>query len=254
MVLTSETLHSPAKPPHNGPKVSIFMPSYNKGEWVLDGIRSIVAQTMDDWELWILENSNDGVTNLVVENGLSKLDADTRFKIHYERLAGEDIEKVRREKYITTWLLNVYYPEANGEYIFYMSDDDLIDPNCLEVMSRELDTHPSWEVVYCSLRHGSPKEPGDVGPWPNAGIPAISSKTFPGSVDGQIDGGQIMHYKTCLDHLAYPYFEETNHGPIARHSDGIFMERLVNRFPFWPVNDFLVTHRWLPISHWSPTT
>lgn len=253
MVLTSQTLYEPAEPEHKGPKVSVFLPSYNKGKYVLDAMRSVFAQTMIDWELWILENSTDGVTNLIVQRELESHPLDITRKIHYERLEGEAIEKVRREKYITTWLLNVYYPEANGEYIFYISDDDLIDPNCLELMSGALDSHLSWEVVYCSLRHGTPTGPGDVGPWPNSGIPAISSKTFPGSVDGQIDGGQIMHYKTCLDHLAYPYFEETNHGEIARHSDGIFMERLVNRFPFWPVNDFLVTHRWLPISHWSPT-
>jgi glycosyltransferase involved in cell wall biosynthesis len=246
-------LHQPAKPEHPGPKVSIFLPSFNKGDYVLDALRSVFAQTMENWELWLLENSNDSLTRETIDRELATQPPEILAKIRYEKLDGEAIEKVRREKYITTWLLNVYYPEANGEYVFYLSDDDLIDPNCLEVMAGALDAHLSWEVVYCSLRHGTPTGPGDVGPFPNSGIPAIGAKTFPGTVDGQIDGGQIMHYKSCLDHLRYPYFEETNHGPTARHSDGIFMERLVGRFPFWPVPDFLVTHRWLPISHWSPT-
>jgi glycosyltransferase involved in cell wall biosynthesis len=254
MVLTSQTLHQPAEPEHHGPRVSVFLPSYNKGEYVLDAMRSVFNQSVPDWELWILENSNDGVTNLVVENELSKLDADTRFKVRYERLEGEEIERKRRESYITAWLLNVYYPEGNGKYQFYLSDDDLIDPECFELMAGHLDAHEQRRVVYCSLRHGTPTGPGDLGPWPNVGIPAIESKSFPGSVDSRIDGGQIMWHKTCLDKLAYPYYEETGENGVARHSDGIFMERLVSHFPFWPVSEFLVTHRWTNQSVWSKST
>jgi glycosyltransferase involved in cell wall biosynthesis len=251
MVLTSKTLSQPAEPEHKGPKVSVFLPSYNKGEYVLDAMRSVFAQTMTDWELWIIENSNDGVTDGVVRNELSKLDAETCFKVRYERLEGEEIEKKRREIYITAWLLNVYYPEASGKYLFYLSDDDLIDPECLEAMAAALDANPSHRVVYCGLRMGTPTGPGDCGPWPDAGIPAAEPKMFPGSVDSLIDGGQIMHHKTCLDALSYPYFEETSAGSIARHADGLFMERLVGRFPFWPVPRFLVTHRWTDKSVWS---
>src|ERR1700722_10173117 len=119
------------------PKVSVFIPSYNKGEYVLDAVRSVFAQTMTDWELWLLENSNDGVTHEIVGNEIDRYLKTFNEKplgmIHYERLEGDEIERQRREKYITNWLLNVYYPEALGEYIFYISDDDLIDPECLEV-------------------------------------------------------------------------------------------------------------------------
>ena len=53
------------------PKISVFLPSYNKGEYVLDALRSVLAQSRPDWELWILENSNDGKTNLLVEEELA---------------------------------------------------------------------------------------------------------------------------------------------------------------------------------------
>jgi glycosyltransferase involved in cell wall biosynthesis len=252
MVLTSQTIGRPAEPEHNGPKVSVFLPSFNKGEYVLDAMRSVFNQTTDDWELWILENSNDGVTDKVVENELSKLTPEMRFRVRYERLEGEEIEKRRREGYITAWLLNVYYPEGNGKYQSYLSDDDLLDPECLGAMAAELDANPSYRVVYCGLRHGTPTGPGDLGPWPDVGIPALDPKMFPGSVDCHIDGGQIMWHKTCLDALVYPYYEESGDRAIARHSDGLFMERLVGRFPFWPVPRYLMTHRWTPLSAWSP--
>jgi spore maturation protein CgeD len=257
MVLTSQTLTRPAEPEpeHKGPKVSVFILSYNKGAYVLDAMRCVRDQTMADWELWILENSNDDVTNAMVMNELASWEAmglvPDGCSVQYERLEGEEIEKKRRETYIACWLPNVYYPEANGKYLLHLSDDDLLDPDCLEIMAGELDANPGYRVVYCSLRHGSPTGPGDCGPWPDIGIPALDPKMFPGSVDCRIDGGQVMYHKTCLDALAYPYFEENPEGSIARHSDGIFLERLVGRFPFWPIPRYLVTHRWTPLSAWS---
>ena len=144
------------------PKISVFLPSYNKGEYVLDAMRSVFAQTRTDWELWILENSNDGETHKLVEAELDYWKALPN-KIHYERLEGEEIEKTRRAKYITAWLLNVYYPEANGEYIFYLSDDDLIDANCFELMAGELDASPDRYVVYAGLRLHGPAPTGRRG-------------------------------------------------------------------------------------------
>ena len=253
MVLTSATLYKPEEPPvRSGPKVSVFIPSYNKGAYVLDALRCVFAQTMTDWELWLLENSNDGETHKLAEREIASQPPEIQAKIRYERLAGKEIERKRRETYITAWLLNVYYPEAKGEYIFYLSDDDLIDPECLGVMSAELDANRGHRVVYAGLRHATPSGPGDCGPWPDAGgIPALDPKTFPGSVDGHVDGGQIMHHKTCLDTLAWPYFEEGGTTATSRHVDGIFMERLVARFPFWPIPRYLVTHRWTALSEWT---
>jgi glycosyltransferase involved in cell wall biosynthesis len=258
MVLTSETLArpaQPAEPEHKGPKVSVFILSYNKGAYVLDAMRSVLNQTMPSWELWILENSNDGITHKLVEEELERWRYGARFgpasTVKYERLEGEEIEAKRRETYVACWLLNVYYPEARGKYIFCLSDDDLIDPDCLEVMAAELDANPGHRVVYASLRTAVPTGPGDFGPWPDIGIPALDPKMFPGSVDCRIDGGQVMYHKTCLDALSFPYFEENPQGSVARHSDGLFLERLVGRFPFWPIPKYLITHRWTPVSVWS---
>jgi glycosyltransferase involved in cell wall biosynthesis len=233
------------------PKVSVFLPSYNKGRYVYDAINSVLAQTRPDWELWILENSNDGVTTAMVEQFIEVLPERERAKIHYERLEGEEIEARRRDSYITAWLLNVYYPEASGEYVFYLSDDDLIDRDCLEIMAGELDSNPDYQVVYAGIRIAAATGPGDSGPWPDAGIPARDIKSFPGQADCKMDGGQVMHRKSCLDSLVYPYFEETPEGHIANHCDGIFLERLVGRFAFYPVNRYLITHRRTPLSLWT---
>ena len=252
MVLTSATLYKPEEPPvRSGPKVSVFIPSFNKGAYALDALRCVRDQTMANWELHLIENSNDGKTHLIVEEELGSWPPEVAAKVRYERLAGEDIERKRREVHMTAWLLNVYYPEAKGEYIFFLADDDLIDPECLAVMAGALDADPGRKIVYAGLRMGVPAGPGDCGPWPDSGIPARDPKTFPGSGDCRVDGGQIMHHTACLDALSWPYFEEAPARDVARHADGLFLERLVAHFPFWPIPRFLITHRTTPLSTWS---
>ena len=44
------------------PMVSVFLPSYNKGEYAAEAIACVLAQDFTDYELWILENSTDGTT------------------------------------------------------------------------------------------------------------------------------------------------------------------------------------------------
>jgi glycosyltransferase involved in cell wall biosynthesis len=107
MVLTSQTLSRPAEPERKGPKISVFLLSYNKGEYVLDAMRSVFAQTTPDWELWLLENSTDGRTHLIAEAELAAQPPETRARVRYERLEGAAIEKKRKETYIPAWLLNV---------------------------------------------------------------------------------------------------------------------------------------------------
>lgn len=224
-------------------KVSVFMPSFNKGGYVLDGIRSVVAQTMPDWELWVMENSTDDATReLIRDSGL----------LDDSRIIYEDIDlspDKRGSVNMMGWLLNQYYPLANGEYIFYLSDDDLVDPECFAEMAGYLDD-TGYDVCWASLRCTGCSGPGDVGPFENSGIAAREIKEQ-GRIDGLVDGGQIMHRKTCLDNLDRPYFYEGNVYDMARHIDGMFMEKLAGYCKFYPVDKWLMTHRFTSVSTYT---
>lgn len=231
-----------------GPAVSVFCPAYNKGLYTLDTIRSVLAQTRPDWELWLLENSTDGATRGAIKGMLSvEAPDDPRIRL-------EEIDQVPRGQVnVMGWLLNRYYGEANGRYVFYLSDDDLVDPDCFEHMAGYLDAHPEHHVCWASLRMSPCAGPGDTGPFPEVGIPA-RHVPGPGGVDCRIDGGQIMHRKSCLAAVARPWFEEGPAVEIARHIDGIFMERLVPHFPFHPIDRWLITHRYTELSTFTPMT
>jgi glycosyltransferase involved in cell wall biosynthesis len=227
--------------------VSVFTPSYNKGEYVLEGIRSILAQTRPDLELWLLENSTDGVTREIIKD--SGLLAD-------ERIVYEEIDELPRGYVnIMGWLLNKYYVRAEPDsYIFYMSDDDVLPERSFEHLAGHLDENPDHEVCWGTLFTICAPVPGILSGADAAFTNAIPARYIasPGTVDCRIDGGQIMHRKRALDAIEPPYFEESPVLDIARHIDGIFMERLVAHFPFYPVPKHVVTHRMTPSSTYSP--
>ena len=219
-------------------KASVFLLSYNKKGFALDALRSVLSQSHQDYELWVLENSTDNETRTVIKD--SGLLNDPRIK--YIEL---DIDQaVRDSAYVPAWLLNRYYPKANGEYIFYLSDDDVLEWNCLSKCVAHLDEHPEQYVCYFTLLIAGITEPGSsLIPFGCARADLIRTS---GQLDGKVDGGQVVHRKACLDKLDQPFFTEDL--PDASHCDGTFLESLAEHYEFFPIPLFLATHRATPIS------
>ncbi len=108
-------------------------------------------------------------------------------------------------------------------------------------------------VCYFSMRRVTTSSAPQVWnqPWIAADKP-MGRGTFWASVDSRIDGGQIAHRRECLDHIDQPWFPETADGSVARHADGVFMDRLAEMFTFHPVpGPVLATHRCTPLSTWD---
>lgn len=225
-----------------GPLASVFTPSYNKPGYVGQAIASVLAQDYEGaLEYWILENSDDGgATREAVAPFLS----DPR--VIYEEI--EFTPEERAGSYPTAVLLNRYYPKANGKYIFYLSDDDLLEPSCVRRCVEFLEADPLRAVCWFSMLI-------TVGGTPTSGIRAaypVGLGTATPSVDCRVDGGQVAHRKDCLDVLGPPpWFPETPEPGTARHADGVFLDRLAAEFTFWDIPDGLLTHRCTPLSTWD---
>jgi spore maturation protein CgeD len=222
---------------------SVFLPSYNKPTYVLDAINSILGQTCADWELWLVENSTDQQTRGVI--AASGVLSDPR--IRYTEV---DVPNDTRESvYVPAWLINQYYPQANGEYMFYLSDDDILGPDCIQACVTYLDTYADKSVCYFSMDF---VRVGCIPASANGQVTTIKADVVrgPRMVDCHIDGGQVAHRKSCLDKLKQPYFPETL-DTETRHADGVFLESLAEHYDFWPIPHFLATHRYTPASLWS---
>jgi glycosyltransferase involved in cell wall biosynthesis len=117
----------------NNPTISVLMPVYNRQEIVTDAVRSIQAQTFQDWELIILDDaSTDGTFDVC--QALAR--EDTRIKTHRNAQnlgAGES-----RNRLLT---------RATGEFIAIQDSDDLSLPKRFTIEMQYLKDHPNIGLV-----------------------------------------------------------------------------------------------------------
>lgn len=96
--------------------VSIIMPSYNTAKYILDSIKSVLAQTYDNWELIIVDDCSTDNTDEVL-SGIS----DKRIRYYKnEKNSGAAISR------------NKALREAKGRWIAFLDSDDLWMPEKLE--------------------------------------------------------------------------------------------------------------------------
>lgn len=98
--------------------VSVIMPTYNCGKYIVQSIQSVISQTVNDWEIQIVDDCSTDDTVEVLKPYLEQYP-----DIHYYRLfhnsgpAAARTEAIRR---------------ASGKYLAFLDSDDLWTPDKLE--------------------------------------------------------------------------------------------------------------------------
>lgn len=216
--------------------ISVITPSFNKPHYVLEALWSVFNQTYTDWEHLVLDNSTDGKT----DKKLALLDRNYKVNIQYLDFS----PGFRQDYYVTAYLLNTWLPKLKGDFIFYLSDDDIIKPECFEKCINAFAQHPDWSVLYFGMR--SVRGSFEKGWEENGFIGAVDIIKVGDGADCRIDGGQVMIRKSALEQLEKPYFSTS--WKDASHCDGIFLTRLNQLFPFYPIPELLLNHRVTEVS------
>lgn len=111
-------------------KVGIYMPCWKTAGYIEETIRSIQTQTMDDWELVVIDDHSP----------------DDTFTAATDAAADDDrITVLRRAEH--SGRIGQVKNEAIGkldpcDYICHVGSDDIIPPQCLELFTQLLDTKP----------------------------------------------------------------------------------------------------------------
>ncbi|MCF2661521.1 glycosyltransferase family 2 protein [Pseudoflavonifractor phocaeensis] len=105
--------------------VSIITPSYNTAAYIGDTIRSVLAQTYQEWEMIIVDDCSTDNTEAVVASF-----GDSR--IRYLKNAKNSGAAVSR---------NYALREARGKWIAFLDSDDLWEPEKLEKQIRFMEEH-----------------------------------------------------------------------------------------------------------------
>lgn len=108
------------------PAVSVCIPVYNGEPYIREAIRSVLAQTFEDFELVVVDNcSKDGTADAVREF------TDPRIRLVQPEAFVDAIDNWNRA-----------IAHCEGRYLKVVCHDDAIAPRCLELQVAALEAHP----------------------------------------------------------------------------------------------------------------
>jgi len=114
------------------PRFTIYVPSRNYGRFLGEAIESVLRQTVDDWEL------------IVVDDGSSD---DTAAVMNLYR-GHPAISLHRTESIGLPAVGNFALARARGRYLMRLDGDDVLDENILLVLGNVLDRHADVALVF----------------------------------------------------------------------------------------------------------
>ncbi|MGC7870205.1 glycosyltransferase family 2 protein [Desulfosporosinus sp. SYSU MS00001] len=120
------------------PKISIIMLIYNREEFIERAIKSILMQTLDDFEFIIVNNGSSDRSGAIADEY-----AENDSRIHVIHRKRGNIGSGR----------NAGLDVAKGEYVAFIDDDDYAEPDFLEFLYELAKSH-NTDIAVC----GSNKE------------------------------------------------------------------------------------------------
>lgn len=114
------------------PKVTVYIPAYNYGRFLDTAIQSVLKQTVDNWELIVIDDGSTDNTSEILET----------YRAHPK------IRIFEQENKGLNFTNNIALRISRGEYLMRLDADDFLDENILLVLSKVLDTKPEVGLVY----------------------------------------------------------------------------------------------------------
>jgi predicted O-linked N-acetylglucosamine transferase (SPINDLY family)/glycosyltransferase involved in cell wall biosynthesis len=116
------------------PLVSICIPTYNGAAFIGEAIQSAIAQTYPNIEIIISDDGSTDQTIAIAQSFQSQTAVDFRIVLH------------RNYGLSQNW--NFCISQAKGEYIKFLFQDDLLEPECIEKMVVLAQQNPEIGLVF----------------------------------------------------------------------------------------------------------
>jgi glycosyltransferase involved in cell wall biosynthesis len=114
------------------PRISVYLPSHNYGRFLGEAIESVLRQTVDDWELIVIDDGSTDETPAVMD----------LYRGHPQ------ISLHRKEGLGLTAVCNFALEQAKGKYVIRLDGDDVFDENILLVLGNLMDRDPKLALVF----------------------------------------------------------------------------------------------------------
>jgi len=125
--------------------ISILMPVKNAANYLEECLESILNQTMEDWELIMVDDHSTDSSALIMQKY-----ADSDERIHLCQSSGTGIIPALTEA----------YKMSDGKFISRMDADDIMELNKLELLSQKLKNDPS-SIVTAKVKYFAENSVGD---------------------------------------------------------------------------------------------
>ena len=113
-------------------RISVYLPSRNYGRFLGEAIESVLRQSVDDWELIVIDDGSTDETPSVMD----------LYRGH------PSISLHRKEGIGLTAVCNFALEQARGKYVVRLDGDDVFDENILLVLGNMLDRDPKLALVF----------------------------------------------------------------------------------------------------------
>lgn len=113
--------------------VSIIMPCYNSEKYIEAALRSVEAQTYENWECIVIDDGSSDKSKEIIKGFEAR---DKRFKYFYQENKGSAGAK------------NAGIEKAEGEFIQFLDADDVILRDKLKICTGRFKEKPEAEIVY----------------------------------------------------------------------------------------------------------
>lgn len=116
-------------------KVSVIMPAYNAGKFIDEAIKSIIKQSYSNWNLTIVNDASTDNTKEII----------CKYVMEYP----EKIRLINKNKNEGTAKgLNTLIDAVDGEYICWLSADDVYTTDMLRESVEFLDNNKNFDLVF----------------------------------------------------------------------------------------------------------
>lgn len=207
-------------------KVSCILTSFNRPRWVRDALRSVEAQTWKDYELIVIDESDEFEISAVLKE----------FSFPLVHLRSSRIDpSVRRLENRLSVNCNKGLSIASGDLVCFLADDDYYYPTWFERAVDHFERNPEHRAAFGRLVYShSPVMSFSPNPDPSSvrwyGEPVVDPA-------GKLDHNQVVH-RRFNPHHRWPESVSTLAGP-----DAAYFREIARNSVFWPIDTYACVKR-----------
>lgn len=201
-------------------KHTVILSSYNRPNMIQRALRSIIGQTVQDFQVLITDDGSNKETIAAIKNLIGN---DNRFELH---VCSNPLNSDQRTNCAAraTQRVDDMIPFVKGHVVHYLADDDWYALDRFEIFE-ELFSDKSKKLGYGRLIYMKDSK--------NA---TGEQRYFPGPVKDPycvLDHNQAVHLAVCFERV--PHRKVGNHGDYA--NDGRFLRKLTKHYgPFYGID------------------